>query len=138
MRTSADESRLINADGYTRWWNYYEFAPRESVFGYTHGALASSGFPSATVNPYKYFADDLSALDGVEGLNISMRGSFSASKVENTRNYIFQFPMSGGQPQIEFYYAIDASWSEPDPSYAPEYPLDAFGDDANILAPYHL
>ncbi|MFH1675450.1 MAG: hypothetical protein ABIC40_00395, partial [bacterium] len=64
MFADTDETRLENADGYTRWWNPIEF-PQEGMFGYTQGMYAKTPAANltATVNPYKYFADALGAND---------------------------------------------------------------------------
>ena len=48
-------------DGYTRWFNLPEFSGGGMpLFQYTQGKMASPGFAgTATLNPYKYFADNL-------------------------------------------------------------------------------
>jgi len=62
----ADETRLENTDGYTRWWNPTEFI-LPGMLGYTEGNLAigPTSALTATVNPYKLFADVLAADDSV-------------------------------------------------------------------------
>jgi outer membrane protein assembly factor BamB len=132
-----DESRLLNTDGYTRWWNALEFGPPETVFGYTKGEFSSEGIPSATLNPYKYFADGLSKSAEVSSLNVAGRGTFSV-KSSNTRNYKIQFPVIDDVPILEFWYSVDASWSPPDPAFEPDYPIEAFPDNANCREPFHL
>ena len=133
--SDADETRLENADGFTRWWNPTEFtAP--GVFGYTDGILphSPSGLLTATVNPYKMYADILGAtdslslpagepLDGDRG-----RAVFSAGS-SNTRRYYIRFPMDPG-PRVVFGYAIDCSWNPPDPNPPNEVP-DDFPMNAN-------
>lgn len=136
VASSADLT-LLNADGYTRWFNPSEFSPHETIFGYIQGKLAPKGFvPTATVNAYKYFADELGAEDELI-LNPANRGTFSPSSV-NTREYRLQFPMNAGQPVYKFAYAIEANWYEPDASGAPQYPLSSFPLSANLSEPYML
>ncbi len=136
LRAGADNTRLLNPDGYTRWWNYPEFTSYETIFGYTHGKLAPPGQPSATVNPYKYFADELGAEDPVWALDPGSRGVFSTQPGTNQRRYEIQFPMNGPQVVLDFDYAVDASWSQPDKSFAPEYPEEAFDLSANCMEAY--
>ena len=52
-------------DGYTRWFNYSEFTGTGlPLFLYTQGKLASKNFAgTATLNPYKYYADGLKTED---------------------------------------------------------------------------
>ena len=138
----ADEGRLENADGYTRWWNPTEFtAP--GLLGYTQGVLASApgSALTATVNPYKYFADVLSAegpmsmvyaepMDSDAG-----RGVFAAGS-ENTRRYRIRFQMDPG-PKVIFGYAVDASWAPPSPNPPGEIP-DDFPIVANQPEAYYI
>ena len=101
-------------DGYTRWFNPTEFTV-PGLFGYTPGIFATKGyFPSATLNPYKYFADGLGAnTDLWEWLNAnaSSHGVFSAGS-SNTRNYYIRFPFP--TPKVKFAYAIAANWEAED------------------------
>jgi hypothetical protein len=55
-----DETRLENADGFTRWWNPTEFTD-PGVLGYTDGLYTNTTAANLTanVNPYKHFADVL-------------------------------------------------------------------------------
>lgn len=110
-------------DGYTRWFNYTEFSgPGMPLFLYTQGKAASPSFAgTATLNPYKYYADGLGATDDLwtwisaHGDNF---GVFSAGQA-NTRNYYLRFPTGKG---IVYGYAVTANWTAPDvhPSNAPE------------------
>ncbi len=124
------DTMLVNADGYTRWWNWQEFAPQNTIFGPTRGKLAPPNKPSGTVNGYKYFADGLDLNDAVKSVDPATRGQFT-STAANTRRYAIQFRMSGGKIVFDFNYAVDASWAKPDESYAPDYPPEAFPWDAN-------
>ncbi len=138
IRTASNEARLLNADGLTRWWNASKFGPEGKIFGFQMGILGFDYYPSATLNPYKYFADALNETDGVETLDPSTRGTFGTNPGINTRNYLIQFPMVGPSINYQFKYAIDASWYLPDPSFAPDYPVEAFNESAQIREPYHL
>ena len=57
---SGNQAKLLNADGYTRWWNQVEFTSMNTVFGYNEWHIAPHFFnATSTLNPYKYFADGL-------------------------------------------------------------------------------
>jgi len=137
-----DETRLENADGYTRWWNPVEFTD-PGIFGYTEGALANaaSGALNATVNPYKYFADVFGPVAGMEMVTDEPldsdegRGVFSAGST-NTRRYSIRFPLDPG-PQIIYGYAVDCSWILPSPNPPEEIP-DDFPIEANQPEPYRI
>jgi hypothetical protein len=138
----ADETELENADGYTRWWNPSEF-PHPGVFGYTNGNLASAapGALTATVNPYKYFADVFGPVAGMEmvtdePLDSDMgRGVFTAGSA-NARRYEIRFPVDTA-PQIVYGYAIDCSWGPPSPN-PPEQVPDDFPIEANQPESYRI
>ncbi len=123
----ASEPVLLNPDGYTRWWNPSEFTDHGIIFGYTHGNLAPSDFlAGATLNPYKYFCDELEADDPFD-IDSANRGTFSLESGFNTRKYSIQF---AGKPW-QYNYAIDASWAKPDPDAAPDYAIESFPPEAN-------
>ncbi len=107
-------------DGYTRWWNPTEFVT-PGVVGYTPGIFASKGYiPTATVNPYKYFADGLGAEDDRwEFLTGGTTDGVFSAGIKNTRNYYLRFPSSKG---VKFAYAVVANWvdEETHPANAPE------------------
>lgn len=129
-----DETRLENADGYTRWWNPKEFSA-PGIFGYTDGLFTNTiaGQLTATVNPYKYFADILGPEDPLTAVhdepltNDMGRGVFS-SGASNTRRYELRFPLDPN-PVILFGYVIDGCWDIPVPN-----PPDAVPDDFPIIA----
>ncbi len=137
-----DETRLENADGYTRWWNPTEFT-EPGMLGYTEGnlALGPTSALTATVNPYKLFADILGAEDGLalvsdEPLdNNGGRAVFTAGS-SNTRRYRIIFPMAPG-PQVIFGYAIDCAWNPPDPN-PPDWIPDDFPIEANQPEAYRV
>jgi len=138
----ADETRLLNADGYTRWWNPTEFGA-SGWFGYTQGNLANALASSltATINPYKYFADILypdQNMSPVHGAPLDAdggRGVFTAGE-SNTRRYRIKFPMNPG-PQVMYGYAVDVSWEQPSPNPPVEIP-DDFPINANEPEPYDV
>jgi hypothetical protein len=133
-----DGSLLLNPDGYTRWWNQTEFTSYGLIFGYTEGSKATPGFTAtATLNPYKLFADGLAPDAPVNTLDPDSRATFSTSPGINTRRYRAQFDING-TPKIRFKYAVDASWSLPDPSYNPDFPIEAYDLSANCQEPYLL
>jgi len=134
LRSGPGEIDLLNADGYSRWWNPTEFTTYETILGYTRGFLSTPDYlATATVNAYKYFADDLDTDTPIADLDIISRGAFSTDPGINTRRYELQFPtMPGGGPVFHFNYAIDASWALPDPLYEPDYPVEAFPPEANM------
>ncbi len=138
IRTAPDEARILNSDGYTRWWNAQEFGPEGEIFGFQPGVLGFPVQPLSTLNPYKYFADDLDEVLPVSTLDPTTRGTFANQPGINTRNYLIQFPMNGSEPDFTFQYAVDAAWEEPDESFAPDYPMEAFGPDAQMREPYHI
>jgi len=137
-----DETQLLNSDGYTRWWNPTEFTS-PGMFGYTQGALANAGpvALTATVNPYKYFADaliaqtEMTVIQSGDMLADNGRGVFTAGS-SNTRRYRIQFPMTPG-PQVVYGYAVDASWAPPFPNPPAEIP-DDFPIAANQPEAYDL
>ena len=132
FRAGLNDTRLLNADGYTRWWNYPEFTSYGTIFGFTSGKLAPPNHPTATVNPFKYFAAGLDKDAPITDLDLSTRGFFPAADPGvATRRYDIQFKKDGPQTVFDFQYAIDASWALPDPSYAPDYPVEAFSPSAN-------
>ncbi len=140
--SDADETRLENADGYTRWWNPTEFTT-PGMFGYTDGLLANATGPQLTamVNPYKLFADKLELLDGLvyvssEPLDSDEgRAVFKAGE-SNSRRYYIRFPMDPG-PQVVYGYAVDCAWALPAPNPPTEVP-DNFPMEANQPEAYRV
>jgi hypothetical protein len=104
------EEEIGHPDGYTRWWNQVEFH-NPGIFGYTPGVRAIPGYTgTATLNPYKYFADGLD-VDGDlwEFLTTTSNHGVFASGSENTRNYYIRFPIPA--PGLAFSYAVVANWA---------------------------
>ncbi len=128
-----DETRLLNADGWTRWWNPVEFYS-PGLLGYTPGLLGSKGVSfNCTLHAFKYFADHLSA-DASFYVKSGSRNKFSATK-NCTRRYVIHFPVVGGQPIVQFNYAVDACWESPigDPQDVNNFP-----PEANQPEPYQI
>ncbi len=128
---------LLNADGYTRWMNPVEFPDNGTVFTFTPGKLGNPdiGRFTSTVNAYKYFADDLGTEETLcaffhDPNKTSRRGIFTPGSA-NGRKYELKFPMVGGAPNLDFQYAVIASWIEPDKTLSgnPDV-LDVPGDFA--------
>ncbi len=133
------DQRLLNADGFTRWFNPTEFNGTMPLFAYTPGALATPGYTgTATLMPYKYFADGLSPDENLwEFLTdptYKDRGAFRP--VTNRRNYVIEFPPSTG---VSFNYAVVAHWepniNSPDPpSSIDDFPISANADETIAVA----
>jgi hypothetical protein len=133
-----NEAYVLNPDGYTRWWNATEFTDSMALLSFKPGKLGSDKSPSATLNPYKYYADDLAFDQDVSEMTTSSRGVFSPIGSIHNRIYKIQFPVIAGAPSYMFNYAVDASWFEPDKSFAPDYPIEAFSSSAQCQEAYHL
>lgn len=122
------DTRLLNPDGWSRWWNPGEFA------GYVDGILGtpdSMANFTATLNGYKYYSDELAAYDEVSFVSLTSRGLFSAGQ-KNIRH--FSIEMGGG---LVFNYAIDANWAFP--NGAPPYQApDDFPPEANRPEAYNI
>ncbi len=120
---------LLNADGYTRWFNPPEFwVPK--IFGYIPGIYATPDYSgTATLNPYKYFGEGLGATDelwdylnsGADDVGYFLHGT------GNTRNYQLRFPVP--LPGTRFGYAIVANWEGADPGDHPSHAEEAVGAD---------
>ncbi len=109
-----NDMRLLNPDGYTRWFNHQEFSNTSgNLFCYTPGVLGSPGFvPSASINAYKYFCDGLEETGKANAFlrnNQDQRGVFLAGST-NFRRYSIRFPDSTG---ITFQYAVIGHWMSP-------------------------
>lgn len=133
-----NETRILNADGYTRWWNFPEFTSYGIIFGYNPWTILPPMQPTSTVNSYKYFADGIGLTESMGELDTSGRGSFSTTPGINSRRYEIQFNMTTGAPVLDFAFVVDASWALPDIAYQPEYPVEAFPLDANCREPFSI
>jgi len=128
------DTRLLNADGYTRWWNPAEFSiPGPGIMRYRDGKLGNpheSANYNCTLNPYKVFGDDLDVESDVLDLGPTHRNEFTPG-ASNTRHYTIDF--SGG---VVFNYAVDANWEEPEGSEP--YDIDDFPSSANRAEPWAI
>jgi len=140
-----NEAVLLNPDGYTRWFNQPEFDGNGSpLLEYWPGKLGNLPFPTATLNPYKAFADGLGPTDNfydwILAGNANNRCIFRAGSA-NSRRYQLDFPIISGQPKLEFQYAVIATWEPGDPTKtgnpATYDPFD-FPSSANCEEPFLL
>jgi len=138
---SLDGTRLLNADGYTRWWNAVEFTD-PGLFGYENNFVIPDFLvPTTTLNPYKYFSDPLGPNDPVvPGVNETNRGTFSTDgdPPSVTRNYQVRFPIIADQPKLGFHYAIDASFERATGGSMTPKPVEDFPPAANCPEPFHI
>jgi hypothetical protein len=107
----AGDTRLLNPDGCSRWWNPAEFPHGNTMSSYKDGLLGtpdSTADYNSTLNAYKYFCDDLDAGEALNGITLENRGMFSAG-TKNIRHYTIQLGTAG----LIFNYAVDASWVFP-------------------------
>jgi hypothetical protein len=118
---AGDDQVMLNADGYTRWFNPVEFKV-PGVLGYTKGIYATPGYnPNATLNPYKLYANGLgpedSAYDFVSAKAGPGNNVFKAGAT-NTRKFLLEFPSPNPQNVI-YGYAVIASWKGEEPADHP-------------------
>ena len=105
------DTRLLNPDGYSRWWNPSEFPHGNNISSYKDGLLGtpdSVAHYNSTLNAYKYFCDDLTADSALDEVSLVGRGMFSAGQ-KNIRHYTIEL----GDDGLIFNYAVDASWTFP-------------------------
>jgi len=123
-------------DGYTRWFNLTEFSTGGMpLFSYVPGKYATKDFAgTATLCPYRYFADGLGTYDSVWNFltATTTHGVFTAGS-KNTRCYHICFPDALG---IKFGYAVIANWEGSDPwdhpSNAPESVACSVADASDV------
>ncbi len=123
------DTRLLNADGLTRWWNPAEFPVNTgTMFGYNDGLLGTKDNVAnynCTLNGYKYFGDGLDPDDPVGALDVTKRSVFGAGQ-KNIRHYTIEL----GDDGLVFNYAVDANWQFPTGDKPWEVP-DDFAPEAN-------
>ena len=134
LRLATDgDTRLMNPDGLTRWWNPAEFPVNtKTMFGYNDGLLGtkdSAANFNSTLNAYKYFCDDLGPNDPLSNVTTVGRGMFGAGQ-KNVRHYTIE--LGAG---LVFNYAVDASWQFPTGS-PPWVVPDDFGPGSNKVEPW--
>lgn len=138
-----DGFRLLNADGYSRWWNANEFTT-EGFFGFLPSSLGTQPWPgNATLNGYKYFADPLLPTDPVvPKVNTTNRGTFSTTATPPTlrRNFQIRFPIDpdSGKPIWMFQLAVDACWVAPTGGSPPPKPIEDFPPQANSPEAFNI
>ena len=131
MKTAAaNQTHLLNPDGFTRWWNPDEFPSDGSMFNYKDGLLGtpdSIGNYDAQVNGYKFYCSAFGPGNpdaSISTLGPSSRHEFNAGD-KVIRTYDIQF----GETGWIFNYAVDANWVFPQGS--PPWTLDDFPENAN-------
>ncbi len=132
MMPGEGDTRLLNADGYSRWWNPVEYETGVTVFDYIDGLL---GTPdeiaefNCTINGYKYFSDSLGMNDDLNGLDPGNEWGIFGAGMKNVRHYTIDLGDS-----FVFNYAVDANWRKPsgEPPYeAPDdFPPGAWRPEA--------
>ena len=141
----ANDLRLLNADGYTRWMNPVEFT-LSGLFGYTEGVYGTQDYPfTATINSYKYYATGILPDETVgeffsNPANLSNRGAWLPTS-SVTRKMVLQFPMDGGAPVVNFQYGVLVHWDRAvdefgDPIADPG--IDDFPPTANIMEAVYI
>ena len=121
------DQMLLNADGYSRWFNPTEFLV-PTIFGYIPGKLASKGYTgTATLSPYKYFGEHLGATDNLWDYLSSGNANvgYFLAGTSDTRNYINRFPIP--LPGVKYGYAVVANWSGTKPEFHPSHAPEAVG-----------
>lgn len=123
---------LFNADGYTRWFNPTEFT-EPGICGYKEGVYATDDYlPGATVNPYKYYANGLSATGDLwEFITATNNNGVFASSASNVRRYQIRFPRP--DPSLKFGYAVLADWAGAQPDDHPSNAPEAVGVTVDII-----
>ncbi len=136
------DQRLLNPDGYTRWFNAPEFAGAGDIMpiqGYYPGSRGTPGYtPTSVLNPYKYYADGLDPqADAFNFLmaNPDSRGAFRPGST-NYRRFIVEFPSNPAG--IRFQYAVVANWEvnihHPDPPTGlDDFPISANSQEALLV-----
>jgi len=130
------DTRLLNPDGYSRWWNPSEFPINGTIFGYIDGLLGSPDSYAeynSTLNAYKYYSDDVGQIEATfDDVIPENRGMFSAGQ-KNVRRFEIELGTDG----LMFNYAIDACWSFPveDPPYTAP---DDFAPEANRVEAWNI
>ncbi len=139
--TGLDGIRLLNSDGYTRWWNAVEFTT-PGIFGYDNDFIVPDFLiPTTTLNPYKYFADALDSTDEViPNVNDTNRGTFSTTGTPPsiTRNYLVRFPLEADKPKLGFHFAIDLSFAPATGGNPTPKPVDDFPIAANMPEAFYI
>jgi hypothetical protein len=131
LQTAADnQTRLLNPDGFSRWWNPDEFPSDGTMFSYKDGLLGTPDAIAeydAQVNGYKFYCSAFGLGNPDEPLDFldpTARHEFDPGE-KVIRQYDIQF----GETGWIFNYAIDANWVFPQGSLP--WSLDDFPEGAN-------
>jgi len=130
------DTRLLNPDGFTRWWNPSEFPYTETMFGYKDGLLGnpdSTADFNCTLNGYKLFCDDIADPNApLTAMAPESRCVFS-SGLQNVRHYTIEI----GDAGFVFNYAVDANWKMPEGTPPWDVP-DDFAPPANRTEAWNI
>ncbi len=133
------DQMLLNADGYTRWFNPSEFYSG-GIFSYIPGDLASPSYDgSATLNPYKYFGEGLSSTEDLWNYLVTDAPDvgYFINGYSNTRNYQIRFQIPS--PGVKYNYAVVASWDGGPPQFHPAHAPEAVAVDViNTSTVYYV
>ncbi|MFH1675844.1 MAG: hypothetical protein ABIC40_02380 [bacterium] len=134
-----EDPYLANADGYTRWMNPTDFTENGSFWEFITGKLGMGSDWDATLNPYKYFTDNIGSEEDLydfftAGDNLDNRGMFTPG-YSTTRRYDLYFAKVGGAPTLNYQYAVLASWFPADSIDPGDIP-GSFPPEANESEPF--
>lgn len=135
-----DDFRLTNADGYTRWFNFNEFSPIDSVdriWSYIEGEYAMSfGGPFCDINGYKYFADGVYPVMMPPNPPPAKRGLFPAIADRTfSRQLVIRYP---GTSATEFRFKYSVAGSYAFPTHRPPRNVNDFPPHANQPEAYQI
>ncbi|HDS30846.1 MAG TPA: hypothetical protein ENN67_07385 [Firmicutes bacterium] len=128
------DTRLLNPDGYSRWWNPVEFPHNNTMFSYIDGLMGnkhSQANYTATLNGYKYFADGLGPNQPISDLSPTSRAVFRPGQ-KNLRHYVIELG-----DEFFFNYAVDASWEHPE-GLPPYHIPNSFPENANRAEAWNI
>jgi hypothetical protein len=121
---------MKNPDGYTRWFNPTEFTT-ELIFGYAPGGHQNHA-GSATLNPYKYYANQLTGRHAFDFLasGDNNDGLFSGMYLRMMKLEFILPPEGIG---VSFGYAMVVAWEEQGSGpYSPVHHSEALACKADI------
>ena len=101
------DQSMLNPDGYSRWFNPYEFTSG-LIFGYESGGWQNDE-GSATLNPFKYYATGLGAHDDLWDY-LTEQESYDGLFTDSPRWMQLEFPLP--YPALRFGYAVVVAWED--------------------------
>ncbi|HEX9744561.1 MAG TPA: hypothetical protein VGB30_03955 [bacterium] len=139
VMSTNEQLRVVNCDGFTRWWNPSEFPFNDTIRGYFpySGGDPNGHFFSSTLNPHKLYADGLAPTAELSELDENMKSAFSAGAL-NSRRYELDF---GNQPFIMFQFAVVASNDQPlhiPPEIPDDFPPGTIAAEPWYINPYQV